>query len=157
MLKYQGILSCSGYQNILLILLFLINVTAFAKQPGNPDLIEINAPWIRAPAPFAHALGGFMLLKNLSDIPVTLVQAKAEGFDEVMIHKSISENGMHRMEYVENIVIDPHKELRFEHGSYHIMFMGLHRKIRPGDKVPVTLIFKKGLEKSVLFTVRKPD
>lgn len=146
---------------IALLLLFLLPATVFAAQNSALDLIEIHDPWIRAPAPFAHALGGFMLIKNHSDIPVTLIQAKADGFDEVMLHQSINDNGMHTMEHAKNILIPAQGEMRFQHGSYHIMFMGLHKKIMPGDQIPVTLVFdlgsETGLEKHLSFIVRKPD
>ena len=139
------------------ILLFLKSTPAFSEQGNDLNLIEIQDPWVRAPAPFAHALGGFMLLKNHSDDSVILVQVKADGFDEVMLHQSINENGMHRMEHAENIIIPPQGHVKFQHGSYHIMFMGLQKKIISGDVIPVTLVFDSGQEKLVSFIVRKPD
>ena len=156
-LKYQQYATVLNPVLVFLILLFLMNAPVFSDQNSDLTFIEIHDPWVRAPAPFAHALGGFMLLKNHSDIPVTLVQAKADGFDEVMLHQSINENGMHRMEHAENIVIPAHGEVKFQHGSYHIMFMGLHKKALPGDKIPVKLVFNNGQEKLVSFIVRKPD
>ena len=142
---------------IFFIFLFLMNASAFSEQGSLVNLIEIQDPWVRAPAPFAHALGGFMVLKNHSDSPVTLIQAKADGFDEVMLHQSINENGMHSMEHAEKIIIPSHGDVKFQHGSYHIMFMGMHNKTMPGDKIPVTLVFDHGIEKLVPFLVRKPD
>ena len=135
-----------------LLLFFLL-----ACGANNAVTMEIQDPWIRTPPPSAQALAGFMLLKNNSDKPITLIQAKAEGFQKVILHQSINEKGMHRMEPVENIIIPPKGELRFHHGSYHIMLMGLQKKIQSGDSLPITLVFDNGQEKIVSFMVKTPD
>jgi copper(I)-binding protein len=117
--------------------------------------IQVEHPWIGAPAPFARALGGFMLLKNPSDQPATLVSASAPGFKMVMLHRSINENGMHRMIHVDEVTIPAKGSLAFKHGSYHIMLIGPQRKFKVGDTVPVTLGFKDGSHKTVTFKVEK--
>lgn len=156
-LKQQRKSTSSGVNFYSLIFFLLINSLVFSAQNAFSDSIEVHDPWIRAPAPFAHALAGFMLIKNTTDTPLSLVQVKADGFGEVMLHQSINENGMHRMEHVANIIIPAQGEMRFQHGSYHIMFMGLHKKALPGNKIPVTLIFDNGLQKHVLYIIKKPD
>lgn len=134
-----------------LALLFIVLLQACGSDSST---LEIHEPWIRAPTPNAQALAGYMLIQNNTDAPVTLLQAKAEGFKHVMIHQSIHEKGMHKMEHAENLVIPAHEEVRFQHGSYHIMFMGINREIKTGDKIPVTLVFNNKLEKNVSFLVK---
>ncbi len=123
-------------------------------QASDSNSIEIQDPWIRAPAPFAQTLGGFMVVKSVQ--AVALVQAEAKGFDHVMLHHSINENGMHRMIHVEKIVIPPHDQIKFQHGSYHLMFVGKHKPTRPDDIIPVTLKFDNGTQTLVSFFVKKP-
>ncbi|CAA6809291.1 MAG: Unknown protein [uncultured Thiotrichaceae bacterium] len=132
-----------------LLLIFLLP----ACNSGSSTL-DIHEPWIRTPAPNAQALAGYMLIENNTDAPVTLLQAKAEGFNHVMIHQSINENGTHKMEHAGNLVIPANSAVRFQHGSYHIMFMGINRDIKPGDQIPVTLIFDNTREKDVSFLVK---
>lgn len=96
-----------------------------------------------------------MLIENHTDTPVTLLQAKAEGFNHVMIHQSTNKNGMHKMEHAENLVIPAQGEVRFQPGGYHIMFMGIHREINTGDEIPVTLLFDNTSEKNVSFLVKE--
>ncbi|MCK5809592.1 MAG: copper chaperone PCu(A)C [Cocleimonas sp.] len=138
----------------LLILLFL---SACNTSPDASAGLEIENPWIRTPPPAAQALAGFMHLKNHSDQAITLVAAKAEGFNQVMLHQSINENGLHRMEHAENIKIPSQGTLLFQHGSYHIMLIGFQKTIKTGDKIPITLVFDNKREKTVFFIVKNPD
>jgi len=85
---------------------------------------------------------------------IHLVDVKANGFKQVMLHETINKDGMHKMEHRENILIPTKGEVIFQHGSYHIMFMGLLKEFKSGDKIPVTLIFSDGQEKRVQFLVK---
>lgn len=136
---------------------FLILFLLQACDQKTLSTIEIKDSWIRTPAPFAQALAGFMLLKNHSNRPIALVQVKAEGFEHIMLHQSMNKNGMHKMKHAENIVIPPQGELRFQHGGYHIMLMGIQKKIQSGDEIPLTLVFDNGLETLVSFVVKNSD
>lgn len=156
LLNTKNTSSCHYCFHLLFGLLFF-NTLIFSAQASDSDTIEIQDPWVRAPAPHARALGGFMLLKNHSQMPIALVEARAEGFDNVMLHQSINEDGMHSMEHADTIVVPAHGEVKFQHGGYHIMLMGPDKKSKPGDEIPLTLVFDNGLEKKVSFIVRKPD
>lgn len=140
------------YSFIALILFFLQ-----ACNANTSATIEIQAPWIRTPPTSAQAIAGFMLLKNHSNQPIALTGANAKGFQNVMLHQSINENRMHRMKHEERIIIPAKGEVRFQHGSYHIMLMGIQKKIQSGDSIPITLFFDNGEEKSVSFIVKNPD
>ncbi|MCK5916890.1 MAG: copper chaperone PCu(A)C [Cocleimonas sp.] len=143
-----------GYSLSFLILFFL---SACNSSPPPSSGLEITNAWVRTPPPSAGALAGFMHLKNYSDTPIALLQAKADGFNQVMLHQSINENGQHKMEHAERIIIPPQGSLQFQHGSYHIMLMGFQTTIKSGDKIPITLIFDNKLEKTVHFIVKTPD
>lgn len=138
------------------IYLNLFILTLLLQGCNAPDL-EIQDAWIREPAPSPQSLAGFMLIKNNSNTPVSLTEAKAEGFDHVMLHQSINEKGMHSMTHAENVVISPHGEVKFEHGSYHLMLMGIHNVPELGDTIPITLVFDNDVEKIVSFVVKKSD
>lgn len=117
--------------------------------------IVIHDPWVPEAPPVAHALGGFMVMENAGDEPVALIEAQAEGFDRVELHESIEEDGMHKMIKQEQIAIPAHGKTVLKHGSYHIMFIGVHNPPRAGDVIPVRLKFDTEPERMVEFQVRK--
>jgi copper(I)-binding protein len=52
-------------------------------------------------------------------------------------------DGSMSMREVKQVVITKGATLKLEPGSYHIMLMGLKSPITVGQKVPITLTFKK--------------
>ena len=136
-----------------LIVLLLLQLQAC----GSSERIEVENARIRTPTTINQALGGFMIIKNNTKTPIALVEAKATGFKQVMLHETINKDGMHRMEHREKIIIPAKGEVIFQHGSYHIMFMGSMKLYKSGDIIPVTLIFSDGQKKVVSFNVKKPS
>ena len=138
---------------IAFIVLLLLQIQAC----GSTENIEIENARIRTPATINQALGGFMRVKNNTKKPIALIEAKADGFKQVMLHETINKDGMHRMEHREKIIIPAEGGVIFQHGSFHIMFMGSMKLYKSGDKIPVTLVFSNGQEKTVSFNVKKPN
>ncbi len=119
------------------------------------DDIIVENPWVGAPPPDAFALGAFAVLKNPTDHTIVLQQAKATGFDSVQLHKSINKNNMHRMIRIQELRIPAKSQVVLKHGSYHIMLMGVHHEPKPGDSLPITLVFSDHSQKIVEFKVSK--
>ena len=133
-----------------LIILLLLQLQACASS----ESIEIQNARVRTPTSVTQALGGFMVLKNNTENPITLVDAKSDNFKQVMLHETINKDGMHTMEHGERIKIPAKGQVVFKHGSYHIMFMGLLKTFKSGDKFQVTLVFADGQERIVSFVVK---
>lgn len=119
------------------------------------DDIIIENPWVGAPPPGALALGAFAVLKNPTDQAIVLQQAKASGFGSVQLHESINKNNMHRMIEIQELRIPANSEVALKHGSYHIMLMGVHHEPKPGDRIPITLVFSDHSHKTIEFKVSK--
>jgi len=119
------------------------------------DDIIIENTWVGAPPPGALALGAFAVLKNPTDQAIVLQQAKATGFDSVQLHETINQNNMHRMVEIQELRIPAKSQVALKHGSYHIMLMGVHHEPKPGDHIPITLVFSDHSHKTVEFKVSK--
>ena len=139
----------------LLALIASVSITAMAQAATQAESVIVQAPWVGAPPPFAQALGAFAVLKNPTDHPISLIEAKTPGFDMVHLHQTINQNGMHRMVGVKQLKIPPHGQVALKHGSYHIMLMGVHHLPKVGDQIPITLIFADHSKKQVPFPVKK--
>jgi hypothetical protein len=74
---------------------------------------------------------------------------------EVQLHNMSVDNGVMRMRQVEGGIAVPAKgSLQLRPGSYHIMFMGLKRQLRQGERFPVTLRFQRAGSVTVQFAVQ---
>jgi copper(I)-binding protein len=74
---------------------------------------------------------------------------------EVQLHNMSVDNGVMRMRQVEGgIAVPANGSLQLRPGSYHIMFMGLKRQLRQGERFPVTLRFQRAGSVTVQFAVQ---
>lgn len=127
---------------------------AFALSLPLAALAEVKVvePWIPEAPPTAHAMAAFMVLENDEDRPVRVVAAHAPGFDTIELHKSVEENGMHKMLRQDVLVIPEMGSLELRPGGYHIMLIGVHEpRPKAGDVIPMRLDLEGG--KSIEFKV----
>lgn len=135
---------------------FLFSVLAQA-QDYTLGSLSINHPWARATAPGAPVGGGFMSISNRGDQPDRLIAASADFAGEVQIHESSMAEGMMRMQHLPGGITVPEKgRLVLRPGSYHLMFMGLQRRLVEGEHETVTLVFEHAGEIDVQLTIAGP-
>lgn len=117
--------------------------------------VTIDNLWIREAPPGMTTMAGYMALRNNTSRPEVLVAASSSGFETVMIHRSIVQDGMARMVHASQIELAPNASLVFAPGGYHLMLMNPKRTLRAGDRVDIILEFRSGLRLPVTFEVRK--
>ena len=82
----------------------LLAAPRWRQRPAR--LVTISHPWMRfltARIPAA----GYFTLSNGSAQPATLTAAASPDCGQLMLHRSVSENGTARMEMVPNVVVPP--------------------------------------------------
>lgn len=104
--------------------------------------VKVIEPWIPEAPPNAQALGAFMILENDAETPVKVINAWAPGFDTIELHKSVEENGMHKMLKQEALIIPPKGRLELKPGGYHVMLIGVQKPLKAGDTIPLRLDFE---------------
>ncbi|MEO1750650.1 copper chaperone PCu(A)C [Thiofaba sp. EF100] len=117
--------------------------------------VKVVEPWIPEAPPNAQALGAFMVLENDEDREVKVVSAWAPGFDTIELHKSVEENGMHKMIKQDALVIPPMGSLELRPGSYHVMLIGVHKPPKAGDVIPLRLDFEGLPSQTIQVPVKK--
>ena len=123
---------------------------------ANPKIV-VKHPWVQEPPPGPSTTMAGMVIKNEGDEEDILFGAKSDVARKVELHKTVFENGVAKMVHQKEIVIPPKGKVEFKHHGYHIMLIGLKKKIKEGDKVKITLIFKKSGEVTVEApVVKKP-
>jgi copper(I)-binding protein len=129
-------------------------VPAFAA--GGAPAVQAKDAWIRW-LPGKLPAAGYVSLSNYGDKPVVLDGAASADYGSAALHETRNKGGVSEMVHVDKITIPAHGTLAFKPGGYHIMLMRAKKPIKPGDKVPVTLLFAGGDKLMVNFEVRNPD
>jgi len=105
------------------------------------------------PRPNATMMG--MIVINEGDEADKLIGVKTDIARKVEIHKTVIENGVAKMVHQEYVKIPPRSKIEFKHHGYHIMIIGLEKRIKAGDKVKVKLVFEKSGESELEVPVIK--
>jgi copper(I)-binding protein len=97
----------------------------------------------------------FMELDNNGTKSHTLIAATSPVAKEVELHETTHKHGKKAgMEQIKDIVIKPHSDEELKMGGFHVMLMGLKQPLKPGDNVPITLIFSDGSSLQVVAPVQ---
>jgi copper(I)-binding protein len=110
--------------------------------PALADTVKVDNAWVRATAPGQKVAGGFM--KLTADADMTLTGGESPVSKAFELHTMSMDNGVMVMRQVNEIALPKDKTVSLEPGGLHVMFIGLKRQIKPGEKVPVTLNVKGG-------------
>lgn len=155
--------SASGYLKRAIAGLLIVGATglsagALSAHEFKAGSLEIAHPWSRATVPAAKVAAGYFTVTNPTDEPDRLVSATAEVAEKTEIHQMSMQDGVMSMRPVDGPLEVPAKgELTLEPGGqgpgYHLMFMGLKRRVIDGEKFSGTLTFEKAGTVAVEFAV----
>jgi periplasmic copper chaperone A len=129
-----------------------VSAAGFA-QSAKLGAIEVSDAWSRETPPTAAVGGGFMVLKNTGKTDDALIAIKADVSKTVELHTHIMEGGVARMRAVPKIPVAAGGSTELKPGSFHVMFIDLKAPLKPGTKIPATLVFEKAGEVKVDFVV----
>jgi len=122
----------------LAVLLGLLPMQAFA---GSATDVTVQQQWVRYLLPNIPA-GGYLVLVNNSNMPATLTGASSPACASLMLHESMNMGGTAMMMPVASVPVPAHGQAELVEGGYHLMCMG--PKMKPGDKIAITLDFGDG-------------
>ncbi|MFF8292740.1 copper chaperone PCu(A)C [Streptomyces sp. NPDC016309] len=103
---------------------------------GGPEL-TVDGAFI--PQPVGDMAGAFLTVTNDGDAADRLTSVSSPLSDDVQIHETKDQ----KMRRVQSFDIPANGELKLERGGSHIMFMGLKKQPKQGEKVRVELHFEK--------------
>lgn len=117
--------------------------------------MSIDEPYVREVPPGQQISASFMTLKNDTDAEIALIKASSDVAKTVELHEHVHEGGMMKMRQVPKITVPAKGSTVLKPGGYHIMLIGLQRKIKAGDKIELALEFDNGTKETVTATVKK--
>ncbi len=127
---------------------------AQAQETRAGDLV-IAQPWSRATPGGAKVAGGFLVIENKGSATDALVGGATDVAAKVEVHEMAVTNGVMTMrELDKGLPVEAGRTVTLKPGGFHLMFTGLKRPLKEGDKVPVTLEFAKAGKVQLTFEVR---
>ncbi len=143
-----------------LITLFVLIFSQFgsARAESEPQIsvpnMEVHHVW--AKPNYGPNSAAYFMLTNKGKTPLYLIEATSPLSKRVELHTHIHKDGVMKMRKVkEPIEISPGKTLTFAPAGYHVMLFAMEKKLKEGDKLPLTLIFKDGTKHPVIAKVKK--
>jgi copper(I)-binding protein len=116
--------------------------------------VSVSDPWIRATVPQQKVAGAFMQLRSAK--AVKLVEVKSPVAGRVELHQMAMEGQTMRMRAVEAIELPAGQTVNLASGGYHVMLFDLHRQLKDGEQVPLTLVVLDGAGKRENVAVSVP-
>jgi copper(I)-binding protein len=130
MRSYARILRAGGAA---LVFMLVSDTTAAAA-----DAVKISDPWVRATVPGQSVAGAYMELT--SNVTAALVSADSPVARKTEPHATTFDGGVMKMRAVERIELPANETVVLKPGGYHLMLVDIKRELKPGDRVPLTLI-----------------
>ena len=136
--------------------ILLIAPSSHAIAAGNDtragDLV-IEAPWTRATPGGAKVGAGYLSIVNTGKEDDRLKAAVSLIAERVEIHTMTMDGGVMRMRRLEDgLVLKAQSVTELRPGGFHIMFIGLKKPIKKGEKLPLQLQFDKAGNIDVVMT-----
>ncbi|MEY8205735.1 MAG: copper chaperone PCu(A)C [Bermanella sp.] len=102
--------------------------------------LTLESPRVRAMPPSVSNTAAFFTVHNSGqqDIRLTSVSTPAASNSEFHRH-AMSDSGVMSMSRVHFIDIKAGQSFEFNSGGHHIMLMGLHQPLRPGERIQLIL------------------
>ena len=116
-------------------------VPAQAHEEKTGDITIVH-PWSR---PAAQGQNGVIYLgiKNQGAADDRLIAVDTPLAKKIELHRSTMEEGIHRMEQVESIVVPAGGTVELAPGGLHIMLIGLKFMLMAEETIPVTFTFER--------------
>jgi len=118
--------------------------------------LDFREAWLRPSPPGVPVGAGYLTIVNRGAVGDELLAVATPRASMVQVHETRLEQGVMRMRELERLTITAGGRVVLAPGGTHLMLMGLSAPLRVGEKIPVTLRFARGGERTVIFEVREP-
>ncbi len=132
----------------------LLIAAALSPALARASDVTVENPFARPSAGPAGAGAAYMTIRNQGPAD-RLVAASSSAARTTELHTHIREGDVMRMRKVEAIAIPERGAATLAPGGMHVMLMGLHQPLKPGDAFALTLTFEKAGAVTVQVPVRE--
>jgi copper(I)-binding protein len=105
--------------------------------------LHIDHPWSRAMPPVAPSAAAYFVVHNKGSEADRLLGASTPVAGKAELHEHVHQDGVMKMQQVQDVAIPAGGEVKFEPMGYHVMLFNLKQQARDGERFPLTLTFEK--------------
>jgi len=134
---------------ILLACNVMVVLTACKAEDNNA--LSVGDAYAYAPLTATSPGVAYFTLTNSSDADIAVSGFASDCFASVELHRSVTENGIARMESVSKLIIEPGSTVRLAPGGLHLMLRKPGDGVAAGSRCQVTI--HRGNEQTLSFTV----
>lgn len=102
--------------------------------------VKVEDAWVRGTVAQQKATGAFMRLTPAA--PARLLEVRSPVAGVVEIHEMAMDKDVMRMRAVPGLDLAAGRTTELKPGGYHVMLMDLRQPVKPGENVPLTLVFE---------------
>jgi len=130
-------------------LIFALLLCACMSLAAAGGGLLVKHAWVREAPTGASMMAAYLEIENPTGRDIALVSVDSPTFAHVMLHRSVTVDGVARMLHKDSITVPAHSAVALEPGSYHLM---MH--LVAGDKVQFVLHFADGSSLTVTAEVK---
>lgn len=116
---------------------FLLALTLALAGPAGAQT-RVSDAWVRGTVAQQLGTGAFMRITSVQGGKLVAVQSPAARIAEV--HEMVMQGDVMAMRAIEALELPAGRAVVLRPGGHHLMLMGLKQQLKPGDKVPLTLV-----------------
>ena len=132
------------------LLVTLILVVNFVQASNAEEQIVVSDAWIRELPPGSSVTAAYMVIENVGNNDDKLTGINSSFSGHAGIHTTqIDNNGIARMEMLDELIIPAGKKVVLEPGGKHIMLTDITQPVKKGDSLRVELIFQGAGRKEI--------
>ena len=113
-----------------------------------PPAVEVTDAWVRATVPGQPVAGAYLTIRSAQ--AAKLVGVKSPVAKSAEIHSMSDEGGVMRMRKLDALALPAGEPVELKSGGNHIMLLEIKRQLKPGEKIPLTLIVEQGGKKKAV-------
>jgi periplasmic copper chaperone A len=107
--------------------------------------IEVSNAWARATVPGQQVAGVYLEIRSPRAAKIVAVKSPVSATAE--IHSMSNDGGVMKMRQLETLPLPAGETVALQPGGNHIMLLDIKRQLKPGEKVPLTLVVETGGKK----------
>lgn len=136
------------------LVLFILGINFVAASYAEAQIIITDA-WIRELPRGSSVTAGYMVIENRGNNDDKLTGINPTFGGNGGIHTTeVDDNGIARMEMLEELIIPAGKKVVLEPGGTHIMLTDITQPVEKGDKLKLELLFEGAGKKDIYVKVK---
>jgi periplasmic copper chaperone A len=110
-----------------------------------PPIVQVSNAWARATVPGQQVAGVYFEIR--APRKARLVAVKSDAAASAEIHSMSNDGGVMRMRKLDGLPLPAGQTVQLKPNGNHIMLLDIKQQLKPGEKIPITLIVQQGRKK----------